>query len=76
MEWLNRQASIDKASERERLSYLSEKDFFIELILPLEEVNHKCDDIRRKSLFGAINSLKSANLKNCFGLANFITKGV
>ena len=48
MGWFNRRAPIDENTERERLSYLSEKELLIELILQLEKVNRKCDDISRK----------------------------
>jgi len=48
MGWFNRQAPIDENAERERLSRLSEKELLIELILQLEKVNRKCDDIARK----------------------------
>lgn len=48
MEWFNRQAPIDENAERERLLHLSEKELLVELILQLEKVNRKCDDIRRK----------------------------
>ena len=44
----NRQAPIDENAERERLLRLSEKELLVELILQLEKVNRKCDDIRRK----------------------------
>jgi len=48
MGWFNRQAPIDENAERERLLHLSEKELMIELILQLEKVNRKCDDIARK----------------------------
>lgn len=48
MGWFNRQAPIDENAERERLLRLSEKELLVELILQLEKVNRKCDDIRRK----------------------------
>ena len=48
MGWFNRQAQIDENAERERLLHLSEKELLVELILQLEKVNRKCDDIRRK----------------------------
>ena len=48
MGWSNRQAPIDENAERERLLRLSEKELLVELILQLEKVNRKCDDIRRK----------------------------
>jgi len=48
MGWFNRQAPIDENAERERLSRLSEKALLIELVLQLEKVNRKCDDIARK----------------------------
>ena len=48
MGWFNRHAPIDEESEWERLSRLSEKEFLIELVLQLEKVNRKCDDISRK----------------------------
>ena len=48
MGWFNRQAPIDENGERERLLQLSEKELLIELILQLEKVNRKCDDISRK----------------------------
>ena len=48
MGWFSRQAPIDENAERERLSRLSEKELLIELILQLEKVNRKCDDISRK----------------------------
>ena len=48
MGWFNRQAPLNEESERERLSRLSEKELLIELILQLEKVNRKCDDISRK----------------------------
>ena len=47
MGWFNRQAPIDENAERERLSQLSEKELMIELVLQLEKVNRKCDDISR-----------------------------
>ena len=47
MGWFNRQAPIDENAERERLSQLSEKELLIELVLQLEKVNRKCDDIGR-----------------------------
>jgi hypothetical protein len=48
MGWFNRQAPLNEESERERLSHMSEKELLIELILQLEKVNRKCDDISRK----------------------------
>ena len=48
MGWFNRQSPIDENAERERLSQLSEKELLIELVLQLEKVNSKCDDISRK----------------------------
>ena len=48
MGWFNRQAPIDENAERECLSRLSEKELLIELILQLEKVNRKCDDISSK----------------------------
>ena len=48
MGWFNRQAPIDENAERERLSRLIEKELLIELVLQLEKVNRKCDDISRK----------------------------
>ena len=48
MGWFNRQAPIDENAERERLSQLSEKELMIELVLQLEKINRKCDDISRK----------------------------
>ena len=48
MGWFNRQAPIDENAERERLLRLSEKELLVELMLQLEKVNRKCDDIRRK----------------------------
>ena len=48
MGWFNRQAPIDENGDRERLLQLSEKELLIELILQLEKVNRKCDDISRK----------------------------
>ena len=48
MGWFNRQAQLNEESERERLSRLSEKELLIELILQLEKVNRKCDDISSK----------------------------
>ena len=48
MDWFNKKAPVRKESERERLSRLSEKELLIELILQLEKVNRKCDDISRK----------------------------
>ena len=48
MGWFNRQAPIDENAEREHLLHLSEKELLVELILQLEKVNRKCDDIRRK----------------------------
>ena len=48
MGWFNRQAPLNEEAERERLSYMSEKELLIELILQLEKVNRKCDDISRK----------------------------
>ena len=47
MGWFNRQAPIDENAERERLSRLSEKELLSELILHLEKVIRKCDDICR-----------------------------
>ena len=44
----NRQAPIDENVERELLLHLSEKEILVELILQLEKVNRKCDDISRK----------------------------
>ena len=44
----NRQAPLNEEAERERLSHLSEKALLIELVLQLEKVNRKCDDIGRK----------------------------
>lgn len=46
MGWFNREEPIDEDLERERLSKLSEKDLLIELILQLEKVNKKCDEIK------------------------------
>lgn len=48
MGWFNRQAPLNEGAERERLSRLSEKELLIELVLQLEKVNRKCDDISRK----------------------------
>ena len=48
MGWFNGQAPIDENAERERLSQLSEKELMIELVLQLEKINRKCDDISRK----------------------------
>ena len=48
MGWFDRQAPLNEEAERERLSRLSEKELLIELILQLEKVNRKCDDISRK----------------------------
>ena len=48
MRWFDRQDPLNEEVERERLSRLSEKDLLIELILQLEEVNRKCDDISSK----------------------------
>lgn len=48
MGWFNRQAPIDENAERERLSGLSEKELLIEVMLQLEKVDRKCDEIKRK----------------------------
>ena len=48
MGWFDRQDPLNEEAERERLSRLSEKELMIELILQLEEVNRKCDDISSK----------------------------
>ena len=39
---------LTRMQKRERLLHLSEKELLVELILQLEKVNRKCDDIRRK----------------------------
>ena len=48
MGWFNRQAPLSEEAEQERLLRLSEKELLIELILQLEKVNRKCDDISSK----------------------------
>ena len=48
MGWFNRKAPLSEEAERERLSRLSEKELLIELVLQLEKVNRKCDDISSK----------------------------
>ena len=48
MGWFNRFVPLNEESERERLCRLSEKELLIELILRLEKVSRKCDDISRK----------------------------
>lgn len=39
---------IDEQEEKDRLSSLSEKELYIEMILELKKINDKCDDIARK----------------------------
>ena len=38
---------IEVQKEKERLISLSEKELMVEMILKLNEVNDKCDDIKR-----------------------------
>ena len=39
---------IEAQKEKERLMTLSEKELMVEMILKLNEVSDKCDDIKRK----------------------------
>ena len=39
---------IDEQEEKDRLSSLSEKELYIEMIMELKKINDKCDDIARK----------------------------
>ena len=43
----------DKKAEKQKLMSLDEKELLIEILLQLQEINSKCDDIQRKQiLFG------------------------
>lgn len=39
---------FDENAKREKLSQLSEKELLIEIVIELERVNIKCNDISRK----------------------------
>ena len=45
---IQQERESERQKERERLSSLTERELMIEMILKLNEVGDKCDDIRRK----------------------------
>lgn len=46
--WFNSSSRQDEDAERNQLMGLSEKDLMVEIIIKLETISQKCDEIGRK----------------------------
>lgn len=46
--WFNNGSRLDLESERNRLMELSKKELLVEMIIKLELISQKCDEIGRK----------------------------
>ena len=46
--WFNSSSRQDEDAERNRLMGLSEKELMVEIIIKLETISQKCDEIGRK----------------------------
>ena len=46
--WFNSGSSQDEDAERNQLMELSEKELMVEIIIKLETISQKCDEIGRK----------------------------
>ena len=47
-DWLNKNSSGNESTEQTRLMSLSEKELMIEMIMEVERINSKCNEIGRK----------------------------
>jgi len=46
--WFNNSSRQDEYAERNQLMELSEKELMVEIIIKLETISQKCDEIGRK----------------------------
>ena len=60
-DWLNKNSSSSKQTERTRLMSLSEKELMVEMILELKRISSKCDEIGRKIVIWSNQNYKNLN---------------